>query len=84
MRREGRICHKVSCKTMKLLHCSESLDSKFYNRVGHTNKTVKMPYFCPDGRTHCRLCSRPELSGKTRRLKRNKDMKFIINDFSIE
>lgn len=43
--------------------CLDKIDNlpdymkKYYNNKIHTNKTIKKPYGCPNGRRHCSLCS---------------------------
>ena len=48
-----------------------------YNRVIVTNNTVKKPYRCPSGRRNCCMCSRPEISGKRRRLVRINELRLF-------
>lgn len=52
----------------------------YYNHIVATGKTVKKPYGCPNGRRLCSMCSNPSLSGKTRRLVRNNNMRTILED----
>jgi hypothetical protein len=56
----------------------------YYNTVVFTNNTVKKPYFCPKGRSHCSMCSRFERSGRCRRLARKKDTIQCMHELCSE
>lgn len=80
MRREGIICVCVPAKRYNALNKKQQHK---YNRINPTNQTVKQPYGCPNGGRNCSMCTRPELSGKTRRLERNRALhKHIRYDLS--
>ena len=79
MRREGRVCLHVPSKRCEELpeYCVN-----YYNKSIFTNKSIRMPYYCPNGRQHCSMCSRPEQSGKYKR-KQLKDIQVMLNKDSL-
>jgi hypothetical protein len=71
MRRLGKVCVHVPCWRYDTLPDS---CKGYYNHQVETNKTVKMPYYCPNGKSNCLMCSQYQRSGKYKRKQRKHDM----------
>ena len=46
----------VSQRRLPLTEIDEHYSYSKYNRICHTNNTIKKPYFCPKTRNKCKMC----------------------------
>jgi hypothetical protein len=53
---------------------------KYYNKPIHTNKTIKKPFYCPNGRRNCSMCHMKENGN----INKNKKIDFSTNDDSYD
>jgi hypothetical protein len=65
MKREGEFCVVIKPKRYDDL---PEYSKKYYNKIVKTNKSIKQPYNCPNGRKHCIICSNPAKSAKNKNL----------------
>ena len=49
----------VSCEIKRIEDLPDYMKS-CYNKSIHTNKTIKKPYGCPNGRRNCSMCHKKE------------------------
>jgi hypothetical protein len=77
MKREG-VCH-IIVKPKRFNELPEYA-KKHYNKIVKTNKTIKQPYYCPKGKKHCLLCSKPSKSAKNKNLDLRDIMVEIVRD----
>jgi hypothetical protein len=75
MKREGKVNVKISQQRYELL--PDNLQH-FYNCCVETNKTVKQSYYCPFGKSKCRMCSRPKNAGSYKRKQRKQDFHSVM------
>ena len=77
MKREGTVTVTISRERYEVL--PDKLQH-FYNCCIETNKTVKQPYYCPYGKSNCRMCSRPQNAGSYKRKQQKQDLHTIIKN----
>lgn len=56
MKREGKVSIIIN-KFDNRFNLLDTYRSSLYNKILLTNKTIKYPSFCPNGRKNCKLCS---------------------------
>ena len=70
MKRDGKVSIIIN-NFDKRFNLLDTYHSSLYNNILFTNKTIKFPLFCPNGRKNCKLCS---LNKKKERKEKHKDI----------